>query len=288
MKKVGYFFFSFLPALASITLQFVLMIPFVGIATVVFLNHPSALTSQSLDDMTSLVSFSTGISAVYAASGIVIFGLWYQLQFKGNVTKNVRQWLNPKMFLGVVCTVPVLQVATGFIITWVSSLFPQWLKFYEDLMDSAGFSGLPSLPLILYAVLLGPIAEELTFRGVTLASAKKALPFWAANLLQAFLFGAFHMNMIQGIYAFGLGIVLGLVCEKSGCIWYSIALHIGFNFWGTFVSEFLADISPIVICILYILFIFLGILGAWLISHNLPSKENISAIPKESQIPSDI
>ena len=45
MKKVGYFFFSFLPALASITLQFVLMIPFVGIATVVFLNHPSALTS---------------------------------------------------------------------------------------------------------------------------------------------------------------------------------------------------------------------------------------------------
>lgn len=96
------------------------------------------------------------------------------------------------------------------------------------------------------------------------------------------------MNMIQGIYAFGLGIVLGLVCEKSGCIWYSIALHIGFNFWGTFVSEFLADISPIGICILYILFIFLGILGAWLISHNLPSKENISAIPKESQIPSDI
>ncbi len=244
MKKVGYFFFSFLPALASITLQFVLMIPFVGIATVVFLNHPSALTSQSLDDMTSLVSFSTGISAVYAASGIVIFGLWYQLQFKGNVTKNVRQWLNPKMFLGVVCTVPVLQVATGFIITWVSSLFPQWLKFYEDLMDSAGFSGLPSLPLILYAVLLGPIAEELTFRGVTLASAKKALPFWAANLLQAFLFGAFHMNMIQGIYAFGLGIVLGLVCEKSGCIWYSIALHIGFNFWGTFVSEFFGGYLP--------------------------------------------
>ncbi|MDE6903767.1 MAG: CPBP family intramembrane metalloprotease [Lachnospiraceae bacterium] len=289
MKKVGYFFFSFLPPLASITLQFVVMIPFVGIATIAFLNNPSSFTNYAtLDDITSLVSFSSGISAAYAAAGIVIFGLWYQLQFKGNVTKNVKQWMNPKMFLGVLCTVPVLQVATGFLITFVSSLFPQWLKFYENLMDSAGLSGNLSLFLVLYAVILGPVAEELTFRGVTLASAKRALPFWAANLLQAFLFGVFHMNMIQGIYAFGLGIVLGVVCEKSGCIWYSIALHIGFNFWGTFASEFLAHISPIAVCILYIIFIFLGILGAWLISHNLPAKENFSSTSKESQFPSDI
>lgn len=272
MKKVGYFFFSFLPALASLTLQFVVMIPFVGIATVVFLNHPSALTSQSLDDMTSLVSFSTGISAVYAAAGIVIFGLWYQLQFKGNVTKNVKQWMKPGLFAGALCIVPVLQAATGFLIAWVSSMFPQWLKFYEDLMKNAGFSGAPSLPLILYAVLLGPIAEELTFRGVTLASAKKALPFWAANLLQAFLFGVFHLNFIQGIYAFALGLILGLICEKSGCIWYSIVLHIGYNFWGTFVAEFMAGISPIAVCILYIVFIFLGILGVWLINRSLPGR----------------
>ena len=66
--------------------------------------------------------------------------------------------------------------------------------------------------------------------------AKKCLPFWAANLLQALLFGIFHMNMIQGIYAFCLGLVLGYVCNRGGSIYYSILLHMLFNFWGTVLS----------------------------------------------------
>ncbi|MFQ7713992.1 MAG: type II CAAX prenyl endopeptidase Rce1 family protein [Agathobacter rectalis] len=41
--------------------------------------------------------------------------------------------------------------------------------------------------------------------------ARKALPFALANLMQAALFGLFHLNWIQGIYAFALGIVLGYV-----------------------------------------------------------------------------
>lgn len=33
--------------------------------------------------------------------------------------------------------------------------------------------------------------------------------------MQAVLFGIFHMNWIQGIYAFVLGLVLGWICEKE-------------------------------------------------------------------------
>ena len=47
------------------------------------------------------------------------------------------------------------------------------------------------------------------------------------------------MNMIQGIYAGCLGLILGYVCEKGGSIYYSILLHILFNFWGTVISEYL-------------------------------------------------
>ncbi|MCM1258707.1 MAG: CPBP family intramembrane metalloprotease [Roseburia sp.] len=289
MKKVGYFFFSFLPVLASVALQIVVMIPMMGVVFVTAFRQSSYLDMiNHLQDLAFNLTFSTAASAIYAAAGICIFGLWYQLQFKGNITKNVKKWLSLKLFLGVICIVPVLQLFTGFLIAGVSSLFPGWLEFYEDIMNSAGFSGHPSLLLILYAVILGPIAEEFTFRGVTMASAKRALPFWAANLLQAFLFGAFHMNMIQGIYAFALGLILGLICEKSGCIWYSVVLHMCFNFWGTFIAEIVTDISPVAICILYLALIFLGILGLWLIAHNLPAKEKFSPPPKESQFPSDI
>lgn len=289
MKKVGYFFFSFLPALASITLQVIIMIPMVGVALLAALRESDYVSMiNKLYELVSNLTFTTAASAIYAAAGICIFGLWYQLQFKGNFTRDVKKWLNGKLFLGVICIVPVLQLATGFLITWVSSLFPDWLEFYEDIMERAGFSGLPSPLLVLYAVILGPIAEELTFRGVTLASAKRAMPFWAANLLQAFLFGAFHMNIIQGIYAFALGVILGFICEKSGCIWYSIVLHILFNLWGTVLSGLMEDISPLAVCILYLAMIFLGILGLWLITHNLPDKQKFSQGSKESRFPSDI
>jgi hypothetical protein len=112
---------------------------------------------------------------------------------------------------------------------------------------------------------LAPIGEELMFRGVTMRQARKAVPFWAANLLQAFLFGVFHLNWIQGIYAFALGLVLGVVCEKGGSIYYSLLFHILFNFWGTVIGELLGDIDDsgaagLVIFLLMIVFIILGTL----------------------------
>ena len=85
--------------------------------------------------------------------------------------------------------------------------------------------------MFIYAVILGPVCEELVFRGVTMRLVRRALPFWAANLMQAVLFGIFHMNWIQGIYAFVLGLVLGWICEKGGSIYFSMFFHILINFW---------------------------------------------------------
>lgn len=73
------------------------------------------------------------------------------------------------------------------------------------------------------------------------------MPFWVANFLQALLFGVFHMNMIQGVYAFVVGIVLGFICEKSRSIYPSMLFHILFNIWGTFSPDWFmykADTVP--------------------------------------------
>ena len=100
----------------------------------------------------------------------------------------------------------------------------------------AGLDDQISILMVICSVIFAPFCEELVFRGVTMHQAKKCLPFWAANLLQALLFGIFHMNMIQGIYAFCLGLVLGYVCNRGGSIYYSLLLHMLFNFWGTVLS----------------------------------------------------
>lgn len=113
----------------------------------------------------------------------------------------------------------------------------------------------PSLILVLYSVLIGPVCEELIFRGLTLKYAKRAMPFWVANFLQALLFGVFHMNMIQGVYAFVVGIVLGFICEKSRSIYPSMLFHILFNIWGTFSPDWFmykagyrSVLLPVVLC----------------------------------------
>lgn len=95
------------------------------------------------------------------------------------------------------------------------SSFPELAQPVRKLMETAGLDSDIGLFMFIYAVILGPVCEELVFRGVTMRLVRRALPFWAANLMQAVLFGIFHMNWIQGIYAFVLGLVLGWICEKE-------------------------------------------------------------------------
>jgi hypothetical protein len=141
-----------------------------------------------------------------------------------------------RLVLGLVLMVPALQLFTSLVMGITASLVPAWMENYETLMETAGFTGDLSLLLILYAVVFGPISEELCFRGVIFSSARKVFPFWAANMFQALLFGIFHLNMMQGIYAFFVGLVLGWVCGRGGSIYLSILLHMLFNCFGTFSS----------------------------------------------------
>ena len=145
----------------------------------------------------------------------------------------------------------------------VSLLFPNWLSQYEKLMETAGLDSDIGLFMFIYAVILGPVCEELVFRGVTMRLVRRALPFWAANLMQAVLFGIFHMNWIQGIYAFVLGLVLGWICEKGGSIYFSMFFHILFNFWGTIIGPLLnnlkeTDLLGIIIFLFTIVSLVLG------------------------------
>lgn len=118
-------------------------------------------------------------------------------------------------------------------------------------MESTGINSGLTVSMFFYSILLAPIGEELLFRGVTMHQAKRVFPFWAANIMQALLFGLFHMNMIQGIYAFFLGMVLGYICEKGGSIYQSILFHMMFNFWGTIISGILPTGNSTLFFVLY-------------------------------------
>ncbi len=290
MKKVGYFFLCFVPLILAISIQILLSFPAIGIAMMteftkaIVTNHRLGMDELMNNLTTAFTSntFNALISIAFALSCIFIFGFWYKKQFQGNFKEFPKSLFKPGVFISIILMVPGLQMLASIVTSITSVLFPGWMDFYEKLMQEAGLTGDLSFLLLLYAVLLGPIGEEVTFRGVVFASAKRALPFWAANLFQAALFGVFHMNVIQGIYAFFIGLFLGYVCEKGGSIYYSIFLHILFNAWGTLMPADMLN-NPMFAGIFLIASMFAGIAGFFIFNKNT-SRQEAKVLPEISDI----
>ena len=249
MKKVGYFFSAFLPLILAVIIQFAASLFLMGCTVMAFMirNPKESSPIETLYDLMLNADFSTIIMIIYAIICIAVFGMWYYHSLGGVYLPNGKRTFSIRQLTGVILLVPGMQFFSSYLIGVVSMAFPQWLDQYEELLKTAGLDSSITLPMLLYSVLLAPVCEELIFRGTTMHLARKAVPFWLANVMQAFLFGLFHMNWIQGIYAFALGLVLGYVCEKGGSIYYSIFLHFLFNFWGTVISNALAGMESTVL-----------------------------------------
>ncbi len=246
MKRVGNFFFAFVPLLAASGLQILAMMFAMGTSSLlefcrygVFAGEGSSAILNDLTQWWVSQRFNIYLMVIYAILSIALFGVWYYMCYGGSLRPALRGVFRPLSVLGIVLLVPGTQFLSSYLISLLASLLPSWLRAYEELLQSIGLDERLTFGLFLYSVLLAPVSEELIFRGVTLRQARKALPFWLANLFQALMFGIFHGNMLQGSYAFCLGILLGYVCERSGSIYSSILLHMLFNFWGTVLSEFL-------------------------------------------------
>lgn len=242
MKKIGQFFFTFLPFLLVIGIQFLATFFAMGVSMLweFLIKGASMNTFADLSELWVSLDFNTGIMIIYSLLSISVFGIWYYAKYGGNYLQKPALVFHPLSVIGILMLVAGMQYLISYLISFIASIFPQWLQAYDELLESAGLDSTISVGMFVYSVLLAPIGEELVFRGVTMHQAKRYAPFWAANILQAILFGVFHMNIIQGIYAFLLGLVLGYVCEKGGSIYSAILFHLLFNFWGTVLSAFIS------------------------------------------------
>ena len=96
------------------------------------------------------------------------------------------------------------------------SLLPEaWLTAYNADMSVLTSTGLNTF---LTMAVLGPLAEELTFRGVIQTRLERAMPPWLALVLQAAIFGLVHGTPIQMVYAFLMGLAFGFLRRRTGSI----------------------------------------------------------------------
>lgn len=107
--------------------------------------------------------------------------------------------------------------------------------------------------MLLGAVLLAPISEEILFRGLVFEKLKSIYTLPWAIILSGIIFGIYHMNILQGVNTFIMGMVLAFVYYYRKNITDAILIHVVNNFFALTVglNETVALITTVVstICI---------------------------------------
>lgn len=241
-QKIGYFFLSISPLAIFIVIQIFASLILTNIMTRVDLNGINLETWEVKD----FVDYYHGIEPtlnpltvmVSHLCIITIFGLWMYFVRKGIDRRNIFHVKSlfgkelPKIVgLCLISGLCLCALANG-VVAVESYVVPSIVEEYLEMADSAGMG--KNLFAILAAVCMAPIGEELLCRGVCLHFGKKAIgKFWYANILQALLFGILHMNWVQGVYAFVIGLVLGILVERYESLLPAMIVHFIINFSST-------------------------------------------------------
>lgn len=125
----------------------------------------------------------------------------------------------------------------GLVITLVISLLKGALVNNElvEMTESV------SLPLLfVFTVLCAPFIEEFTFRKLIV---DRTIRYGqgVAVIVSGLMFGLFHGNLNQFVYAFALGMFLAFLYCKTGKLKVTIGIHMIANFMGTIASGLVTD-----------------------------------------------
>lgn len=230
-KKFGWFMLGLTPTVAVLWWQIMVS----GIGMVIYSLIQGMQASQMgteivYDEMVngflSGTSYAIVMFVVYIGYQ-VIFGLWYWLMYcRKKQTGDWKQILKPQRIGGIIGCGIALQIIISLALTLILPLFPNIMESYMSVMEGLGNE---SVFMILCVCILAPIGEELIFRGLTMRTMEKAVPWQVALVLQALLFGLYHMNLVQGIYATLLGLLFGYTAYRYGSVVPGILLHMAVN-----------------------------------------------------------
>lgn len=95
-----------------------------------------------------------------------------------------------------------------------------------DILLPDGIKPLEIGGMILFAGVIAPLGEEFLFRGILYPLFRHKWGILPGVLLSALIFAIAHLNVLIGINAFLLGIVLAILFEYSRSLWISGMLHI--------------------------------------------------------------
>lgn len=176
------------------------------------------------------------------ALGLIVLWVWKRAPFFRFVAFRRNAPMRPVTLVTLICLGPACQLLFSVVAVVLELLFRLFGFTLTSALENATGTGMDSLTMFLYIAFLGPITEELWFRGAILRTFQ---PFGRklAVLLSALLFGLFHGNLPQGIFAFAFGLILGYTAMEYSIFW-SIFLHIFNNLVLNYGMRYLTGLVP--------------------------------------------
>ncbi len=139
-----------------------------------------------------------------------------------------RRWKLPGILAACLLTLCAGHLWSTLIdLSGLGHLFPAYAE-----SASLAFEGQNPFLLLAATVLAGPLAEEMIFRGMTYRRARYYLGTGWAMGISSLLFGLYHGNVIQFLYATGLGLLLAALYERSRSLLVPVLAHMAANLWA--------------------------------------------------------
>ena len=209
------------------------------------------------------------IATLAAILTFVIYILMFRKKEMNLFQRCKFRKLGLKNYLIVILSSIGLSFFSSGLVNLLINKFPGYSKSSEAIASST-----TSLLGIISVVVIIPIFEEVLFRGLIFNEFKKHLNVIIAIIFQGIIFAVAHGNMLQGIYAFILGVVIAIIYVKTQSIIASMLFHIMFNLFGSI----LTPIMSIIIGMHHMVFLILGLI-LLAISLVLLFKNNVNADP---------
>ena len=158
------------------------------------------------------------------------------------------------------------------IFSGLNDLFPGYSE-----LESEAFAGQNLILLFAVVGILAPVVEEVLFRGLILKRIQDYIGSMWAVILSALIFGIYHGNMVQFIYASILGAALGMIMCRTNSLYAVIVAHIAANVWslfGSVLAEVLKAQSIVLYFVVMAVFVLTALIsGVYLMGPEQKKKE---------------
>ncbi|MHC6180278.1 lysostaphin resistance A-like protein [Clostridium sp. JNZ X4-2] len=193
----------------------------------------------------SFISNSLMALLIFVVTTILFYGLYVTPVNGKNICEKIAKKITMKNIFYLTVAVVGFKIISNDLVVFILDPFSKILmpKFILKAM-----SEVTQISFLMYVCIIGPAMEELVFRGVVLGGLLNTYSAKKSIIISAILFGISHLNGIQFINAFLLGVFMGYIYVKTKSIYLCMYTHVLFNSIG-FTLIYLPKIQNLIVII---------------------------------------